>query len=155
VTTLALTALPPVAGDARTGQFVADAMISCPKTHDLGTTADEIRGFFEDDHVHMALIVKTDRRLVTAIERADLPAILPVHTLAAELGTLTGRTAGPEQKLEAVTAGLLRERRRRKAVVDDRGRLLGLLCLKKDGSGYCSDDNIRQRESGAERPLVQ
>jgi len=155
VTTLAVTALPPVAGDARTGQFVADAMIRCPKTHDLGTTADEIRAFFEDDHVHMALIVRTDRRLVTTIERADLSARPPVLALAAELGTLTGRTAGPAQKLEAVTAGLLRERRRRQAVVDDCGRLLGLLCLKKDGSGYCSDDNIRQRQSGAERPLVQ
>jgi len=130
-------------------------MISYPKTHDLGTTADEIRAFFEDDHVHMALIVRTDRRLVTTIERADLSARPPVLTLAAELGTLTGRTVGPAQKLDAVTAGLLRERRRRKAVVDDCGRLLGLLCLKKDGSGYCSDDAIRQRQSGAERPLVK
>jgi hypothetical protein len=155
VTTLAVAALPPVAGDARTGQVVSDAMISCPKTHDLGTTADEIRAFFEDDHVHLALIVRTDRRLVTTIERADLSARPPVGTLAAELGTLTGRTAGPAQNLDAVTAGLLRERRRRQAVVDDRGRLLGMLCLKKDGSGYCSDDNIRQRQSGAERPLVQ
>jgi hypothetical protein len=155
VTTLAVTALPPVAGDARTGQFVADAMISCPKTHDLESTADEIRAFFEDDHVHMALIVKTDRRLVTTIERADLSARPPVVTLAAELGTLTGRTAGPAQKLDAVTAGLLREQRRRQAVVDDCGRLLGVLCLKKDGSGYCSDDNIRQRQSGPERPLVR
>jgi hypothetical protein len=155
VTTLAVAALPPVAGDARTGQVVSDAMISCPKVHDLGTTADEIRAFFEDDHVHMALIVRTDRRLVTTIERADLSARPPVVTLAAELGTLTGRTAGPAQNLEAVTAGLLREQRRRQAVVDDCGRLLGLLCLKKDGSGYCSDDNIRQRQNTAERPLIQ
>jgi hypothetical protein len=155
VTTLAAAALPPVAGDARTGQVVADAMIRCPKTHDLGTTADEIRAFFEDDHVHMALIVRTDRRLVTTIERADLSARPAVRTLAAELGTLTGRTVGPARNLDAVTAGLLRERRRRQAVVDDRGRLLGMLCLKKDGSGYCSDDNVRQRQSGAERPLVQ
>jgi hypothetical protein len=130
-------------------------MISCPKTHDLATTADEIRAFFEDDHVHMALIVRTDRRLVTTIERADLSARPAVRTLAAELGTLSGRTAGPGQNLDAVTAGLLRERRRRQAVVDDCGRLLGMLCLKKDGSGYCSDDNICQRQSGAERPLVQ
>jgi hypothetical protein len=155
VTPLAATRLPPVAADARTRQVVADAMMSCPKTHDLETTADEIRAFFEDDHVHMALIVKTDRRLVTTIERADLSARPPVVTLAAQLGTLTGRTAGPAQKLDAVTAGLLREQRRRQAVVDDCGRLLGLLCLKKDGSGYCSDDNIRQRQSGAERALVQ
>jgi len=155
VTTLAAAALPPVAGNARTGQVVADAMISCPKTHDFGTTADEIRAFFEDDHVHMALIVRTGRRLVTTIERADLSARPPVRTLAAELGTLAGRTAGPAQNLDSVTAELLRERRRRQAVVDDCGRLLGLLCLKKDGSGYCSDDNIRQRQTGADRTLAQ
>jgi hypothetical protein len=35
--------------------------------------------------------------------------------------------------------------RRRLAVTDEAGRLLGLLCLKKDGTGYCSDDGIRER----------
>jgi hypothetical protein len=34
---------------------------------------------------------------------------------------------------------------RRAAVVDDSGRLLGLLCMKKTGTGFCSDQDIRQR----------
>jgi len=34
------------------------------------------------------------------------------------------------------------------AVVDDRGILLGLLCLKKDGTGYCSDDGVQRRAEG-------
>jgi hypothetical protein len=147
VSTLAVTTLPPVAGDPCSGQLVADAMISCPKTHDLATTVGEIRGFFEDDHVHMALIVATSRLLVTTIERPDLPARSPARSPAAELGALTRRTAKPAQALDAVTAALLREPRRRLAVVDDCGRLLGLLCLKKDGTGYCSDASIRQRQS--------
>ncbi len=133
----------------RTGQFVADAMIRWPTTHGLDTGVNEIRAFFEDHHVHMALIVAPDLRLVTTIERPDLPARSPGLSPAAELGTLAGRTADPAEALDAVTAGLLRERRRRLAVVDARGRLLGLLCLKKDGSGYCSDDGIWQRRAGS------
>jgi hypothetical protein len=34
---------------------------------------------------------------------------------------------------------------RRLAVVDCSGRLLGLLCRKNSGTGYCSDEGIRQR----------
>jgi len=147
VTTSAVPALGPVAGDAGRGQFVADAMISCPKTHGLETGVGEIRAFFEDEHVHMALIVATDRQLVTTIERPDLLESSPAFSPAAELGTLTGRTACPAQPLGSVTAALVRDRRRRLAVVDDSGHLLGLLCLKKDGTGCCSDDSIRERRS--------
>jgi CBS-domain-containing membrane protein len=134
---------------AAAGGFVGDAMITGPKTHDVDTAADEIRAFFEDDHVHMALIVAADRRLVTTIERPDLCARPSGLALASKLGTLTGRTVSPSAALDAATEVLLRERRRRLAVVDDRGCLLGLLCLKKTGTGYCSDDDVRERSAGA------
>ncbi len=124
---------------------VADAMVTCPKTHGPGSGLEKVRAFFEDDHVHMALIVAPDGRLVTTIERPDLTAATSSSTPVAKLGTLIGRTAGPADPLGAATATLLRERRRRLAVVDDSGRLLGLLCLKKDGTGYCSDEGIRER----------
>jgi hypothetical protein len=41
--------------------------------------------------------------------------------------------------------------RRRLAVVDADGALLGLLCLKASGDGFCSDDGIASRRlaSGA------
>lgn len=130
---------------AATGERVADAMARFPKTHGPSSTLDEMRAFFEDDHVHMALIVTADRRLVTTIERLDLAAARPGATPAAELGALSGRTARPGDLLDTWTAVLLRGRRRRLAVVDDAGRLLGLLCLKKDGTGYCSDEGIRER----------
>lgn len=125
--------------------FVADAMITYPKTHHIDTAVDEIRAFFEDDHVHLALIVGTDRRLVTTIERLDLPAYSSGLSPAAEVGPLTGRTVSPLASLVVVTAAMLRDRRRRLAVVDDSGRLVGLLCLKKTGLGYCSDDDVRER----------
>lgn len=132
------------------GKRVADVMVRSPKTHGPGSRLEMIRAFFEDDHVHMALIVAMDGRLITTIERSDLAVEVPGFTLARELGTLAGRTAGPTDALDAVTAALLRERRRRLAVVDGSGLLLGLLCLKKDETGYCCDEDIRERaERGA------
>ena len=49
-------------------------MVTCPKTHSPRSGLEKIRAFFEDDHVHVALIVATDGRLVTTIERSDLAA---------------------------------------------------------------------------------
>ncbi len=135
------------------GRRVGDAMVTYPKTHGPGSGLAEIRAFLEDDHVHMALIVAAGGRLVTTIERPDLAATTSSSVAVAKLGTLIGRTAGPADPLGAATATLLREGRRRLAVVDDFGRLLGLLCLKRDGTGYCSDEGIRgraQRPSAAE-----
>lgn len=127
-----------------TGVRVADVMVTCPKTHAPDSRLEEIRALFEDDHVHMALIVGTGGRLVTTIERSDLAAASTGPARA--LGTLADRTVRPLAPLAAATAELLRSKRRRLAVVDDRGRLLGLLCLKRDGTGYCSDEGIRARE---------
>ncbi len=145
--------MPRLAGEAGEnagGRCVADAMITCPTTHDLGTALDDIRAFFDDGHVHMALIVSADGRLITTIERPDLAA--GAYRPVAELGSLTGRTAGPALALDTATAALRRDSRRRLAVVDDSGRLLGLLCLKKDGTGYCSDQDVRDRVDQASCP---
>jgi hypothetical protein len=95
------------------------------------------------------------RRLVTAIERPELAAATSTSASVAKLGTLRGRTAGPADPIGAATAALLREGRRRLAVVDDSGRLLGLLCLKKDGTGDCSDEGIRERAQRAIQPRHQ
>jgi CBS-domain-containing membrane protein len=127
---------------------VADAMVRFPKTHGPGSVLDEMRALFADDHVHMALVVAADGRLITTIERHDVAVALPGSTPASALGTLDGRTAGPADLLEAAAAALLGGQRRRLAVIDDSGRLVGLLCLKKNGTGYCSDEGIRARASG-------
>lgn len=133
------------------GMRVADAMATCQKTHGPATGLAEIRAFFEDDHVHMALIVAADGRLVTTIERADLAAATTSASVAT-LGTLTGRTAAPGDPLDVATEGLLREGRRRLAVIDPSGRLVGLLCLKRNRTGYCSDGDISERAQSATQP---
>jgi CBS-domain-containing membrane protein len=128
------------------GNRVADAMVTCPKTHGSDSSVAEVRALFDDDHVHIALIV-AEGRLITTIERPDLAAATSSSTPTAELGTLVGRTVGPSYPLDAAMAALTRERRRRLAVVDRFGRLLGLLCLKRDGKGCCTDVGIRARAS--------
>ncbi len=131
---------------------IADVMVTCPKTHPPETALGEIRALFDDVHVHLALIVAPGERLVTTIERSDLLAAALGAITAGQLGTLTGRTARPDDDLESATAALARDGRRRLAVVDCSGRLLGLLCRKNSGAGYCSDEGIRQR--AAERGKV-
>ena len=131
---------------------VSDAMVTIPKTHGPGVSLEEIRGLFEDDHVRIALIVAADGRLLTTIERQDLLVVASGSTPATELGTLVGRTVRPTTPLRFATATLLRERKRRLAVVDDHGRLVGLLCLKRDGTGFCSDEGIRRRAESRSHP---
>jgi hypothetical protein len=129
-------------------------MITWPSTHAATCSLGEIARYFRDDHVHMALITAADGFLVTTIIRSDLGGQLPGWIPAAEFGTLAGRTAGPADDLTAAAVRLTSTLQRRLAVVDDAGRLVGLLCLKKNGSGFCSDENIRQRReaSAAGRP---
>ena len=120
-------------------------MVTAPKTHGPECRPQTIREFLDDDHVQMVLVVAADGRLVTTIERSDLAEATPGARCAADLGTLFGRTVAPSQAVAAARETLLREGRRRLAVVDASGRLLGLLCLKRDGTGFCSDEGIRAR----------
>jgi CBS domain-containing protein len=122
---------------------VADAMVRFPKTCSRRTTVQQARTLFEDDHVHALLVV--DRGVLLAVvDRDDLighPAEAPVRWL----GTLRGRTAAPDAELTVVQGAMQAAGRRRVAVVDDVGNVLGLLCLKRSGTGFCSDAGIRAR----------
>jgi CBS-domain-containing membrane protein len=124
---------------------VADAMVTSPKTYGAETPLEAVQALFEDDHVHMVLIVGADGHLLTAIERDDLAELVQASSLAREAGALAGRTISPYQSLKHAKAILKRAERRRLAVVDGSGRLIGLLCLKRDGDGFCSDEGVRQR----------
>ena len=133
---------------------VREAMITVPRTHGLGTTLENVRSLFEDDHLHMALVV-ADGSLITTIERSDLVEPLPGSTPAYQVGTLAGRTIRADRPLDGVTAALKRTGRRRLAVTDGSGGLLGLLCLKHDGSGYCSDEGVRERAAQSRAANVE
>jgi CBS domain-containing protein len=97
-----------------------------------------------DDHVHAALVVDSGV-LVAVVDRADLRPDLDADASAARAGRLLGRVIAPDVPLQRAHRLMLATGRRRLAVVDDDGALLGLLCLKHHGHGFCSDADVCAR----------
>lgn len=132
---------------------VADAMISRPKVFGPDVTVAELATFFADDHVHLALIVGTDPagRLLATVVRDDLTApaysgnTADDHRPARLIGRLAGRVVSPNAALAPVAQHLSDSGRRRLAVVADDGTLVGLLCRKRSGRGFCSDADVLAR----------
>ncbi|TCK26236.1 CBS domain-containing protein [Pseudonocardia endophytica] len=122
---------------------VADAMIRFPKLCGTGLTVGEARTRLLDDHVH-ALLVVADGVLVAVVERDDL-AGAPAGHPAWPLGRLDGRTVSAGADLRSVTRDMAERGRRRFAVVAEEGRLVGLLCRKRSGRGFCDDDGVAAR----------
>jgi predicted transcriptional regulator len=119
-------------------------MVTRPAVHGASITVGELRQLFDDDHIHMALLVRNDE-LVGAVERADLSAVVSNATPAREIAALNGRTIGPDAALSEAITAMKRSGRRRLAVTTEDGRLLGLLCLKASGRGFCSDADVAAR----------
>jgi predicted transcriptional regulator len=125
---------------------VLEAALRQPKLCDAGASIGEIRRLFRDDHVHMALLVSGDR-LVTTIERDDVDPHIPDNLPARTIGRLQGRTIRPGATLGDALTQMERSRRRRLAIVDERGKFLGLLCLKRSGGSFCSDADVLSRDN--------
>jgi predicted transcriptional regulator len=119
-------------------------MLVEPTVHDASVHVTTLRRLFVDDHVHIALLVDADR-LIAAVERDDLAGSIPEDAPAHAVGRLQGRTIGPDASLSEALRTMRRAARRRLAVVDGSGKLVGLLCLKASGDGFCSDRNVRER----------
>lgn len=132
---------------------VGAAMVNIPKTLPRTSTVGDVRSLFADDHVHLVLVVASDRRLLTTIERSDIAAEAPDEAPAVHLGRLEGRTASEWWPIKRTTEWLKSQGRRRLAVVDAGGHLRGLLCLKRSGTCYCSDAGVlaRRHEPAEER----
>lgn len=122
---------------------VAGAMHTFPKTCGPATSVADARAFFGNPKVHALLVVDDDGVLLSVVERADLADRAPAAP-AAPAGVLAGRVVGPADDLQATWDAMAAADRRRVAVVD-RGRLVGLLCLKRSGRGFCSDAGIQAR----------
>ena len=109
-------------------------------------TVADVHDLFLRDHQRLALVVDETGRLLTTITRTDLAGLEP-DLPARRAGTLAGRTVGPDTTLADASARLGGEAVRRAAVVDADGRLLGLLCLKRSGAGYCTDEGVAARRA--------
>jgi CBS domain-containing protein len=135
---------PPRRGDPSGATTVADAMISNPKLSDETATVADLRHLFFDSHVRVALVAR-DRQLIAVIERCDLGAQLAGTASIAGLGRLHGRIVGADEPLARVQRRMQSNNQRRLAVIDPDGELIGLLCLKHNLTGFCSDQDIQAR----------
>jgi CBS domain-containing protein len=130
------------------GQSVLDVVVRLPKTMGPRATVAEARAAFADDHMHMLLLTEGGRLLGTLVAR-DLPRSGADDTPASGYATLDGRTVPPQLSAEGARQLLLTTGQRRRAVIDSSGGLLGLLCLKRRLTGFCSDDDVADRHSQA------
>lgn len=124
--------------------MVAEVVLRFPKTLGRATSVAEARTAFADDHVHMLLLVEGGRLLGT-LDRDDLPPWAPDAAPALAFSVLAGRTIGPDVSAEAARRRLLSCGERRLAVIDHDGVLIGLLCLKRRLTGFCSDADVAAR----------
>ncbi|WP_435746166.1 CBS domain-containing protein [Nocardioides sp. SYSU DS0663] len=131
---------------------VADVMVRRPWVLPGTATVGEARGALQDGHVHMALLVE-DGRLRGTLTRSDLPAPAADGEPAAPFARLDGRIVAADVPAEEVRRGMVEAGIRRLAVVDADGGLVGLLCLKRRLTGFCSDDDVTERQ--AERQAEQ
>lgn len=138
--------------DYRAGATVAEAMVTAPKTCGAESTVAAMHDLFADDHVYAGLIVEAGV-LVAVVERGDLPAEFAADDPAFAAGRLKGRIVSPDASLLQTHRLMRATRRRRLAVVDTDGLLLGLLCLKRHGHGFCADADVQARAS--ERVAVE
>jgi CBS domain-containing protein len=130
---------------AEAPQTVADAMIQAPKISGPEATVRDVKALFENDRVHAVLIAHRGM-LLAVVERSDLDRSTSDEASALSVGGLSGRVVAGDHSLQAAHRLMTGSGRRRLAVVDEDGRLVGLLCLKRNGRGFCSSANLRSRQ---------
>lgn len=123
---------------------VLDVVVHLPKTLGVTVTVKDARAALTDDHVHMLLLTEGGR-LVGTLVREDLPEGADESLPAVGHATLRDRTIEPHLSAEAARSLMVTRGIRRLAVTDRDGALLGLLCLKRRRTGFCTDEDVRAR----------
>jgi CBS domain-containing protein len=140
-----------------TGGRVRDVMLRSPVVLTGAATVADVRDVLTRTHVHLVLLTPTGamgEHLLGTLARADVAAADPAHH-ARQHSSLVDRTVGADLPAEDVRLALLATGRRRAAVVDEHGRLLGLLCLKRRGNGFCTDAGVASRRAARRSEAVR
>ncbi len=142
----------PAAG--RSSPVVEDEMLHRPKSWSTSLTVGDAREVLADDHLH-AILVVDGAVLRGVIVEGDVPDDAEDDQHALVHARLDGRTVRVGATLDEARELLEQSRSRRLAVVDAAGLLVGLLCLKRHGRGFCSDAGVEARRASraSERPV--
>lgn len=126
-------------------------MINCPKQVDSTITIGQAEELFTDEHVHMLLLVES-QQLVGTLLRTDLhDKPLSPELPARPFSILSGRWVPPDRAVADLMAWMSSQRIRRLAVADETLNLKGLVCLKRTGTGFCSDADVHARAASTQR----
>ena len=138
----------------RSSPLVEDEMLRRPKSWPTSLTVGDAREVLGDDHLH-AILVVDGAVLRGVIVEGDVPDDVEDDQHALVHARLDGRTVRVGATLDEARELLEQSRSRRLAVVDDAGLLVGLLCLKRHGRGFCSDAGVEARRASraSERPV--
>lgn len=139
-----------------TRSHVGHLMLRAPAVLPATATVADVHDLFASPHVHMALLTASGAvggLLLSTLTREDLGAAAQ-EDAARPLGRLEGRTVRADLPVEDARLALFENGARRAAVVDDDGKLLGLLCLKRHGNGFCTDAGVASRRTARAAPGV-
>lgn len=127
---------------------VGHVMLRRPRTLPVDATTARAVAELSAEHVHM-LLLTDGRTLAGTLVATDLPLDAATGvtgtTPALQHARLHGRTVSPAAAAGDVERAMVERGVRRLAVVDEQGALLGLMCLKRRGRGFCSDDDVASR----------
>ena len=128
--------------------LVAEVMLASPIVLEGSATVDEVRTVFASSHVHMVLLTSSGHvgePLLGTLVRDDLLGTEGARGAVLPHARLAGRTVHADLTAEHARLAHRENGVRRAAVVDDDGLLLGLLCLKRHGNGFCTDAGVASR----------
>lgn len=145
------------------GPTVGDAMLRHPTVHPVGLSIGEARAFFAAHPKTHLILLADGTRLVSTLTRTDLDAAhhLDDDTPATRAGRLEHRTVSPDVPLAPTREEMVATGQRRVAVVGPEMELLGLLCLKRRLTDFCTDEGVasmrreREQEASSSAPASQ
>lgn len=132
------------------GTVVADTMLPTPTVLGPAATVADVRTFFLRERVHLAIVAADDGTVLTTLVREDVAGVDDTAS-AVDVGRWHDRWVAPGESVEPVRERMVRDGVRRLVVVDEDRRLLGLLCLKRRLTGFCSTDDVAARRGDRSR----
>ena len=132
----------PVWTDRR---VVADLMLRNPKTLPGDARVADVRAVLDNPRVQLVLLADGERFRGAVTE---FPADADPEAAALAFAERSPVTIGPTESADAAFAAATASPHRRAIVLDDRGNLLGLLCLNETLTRFCGASG-KPAESGS------
>jgi predicted transcriptional regulator len=128
-----------VAREEAAERLVGDVMVRRPKTLPADATVAQLREHFANPRVQTALLADAGR-FAGAIAPSELPDDAPPTAAARDYARLDVPTMAPDATMADAMALMDRRGDHRLVVLDgDGATLVGLLCLDRSGTSFCTE----------------